>query len=258
MNDRILSNNIYSSYSGTWVHTQRIQYRKLMAGTKKTMAEGEGAPTEEELNEMKKDMGGEEEVSYRLTEARRIRLEQVGFIWSAREGEKGTDAGRITRNSYDDQWDFMFAKLTEYKDKFGDCLVPKRYKENSKLGTWVDTQRVQFKKLKKKLASQGKNYEEAQAEEELLLEVEEEPLQQPEPVTTGMSPKPLVGRLTDDRIRRLQNLGFVWSLRDDWQKHYDELKGKPHRIEWMDGWKNQDCCCFVLKSHNVSLFVFYF
>jgi hypothetical protein len=204
-----------------------------MAGTKKTMAEGEGAPTEEELNEMKKDMGGQEEVSYRLTEARRIRLEQVGFIWSAREGEKGTDAGRITRNSYDDQWDFMFDKLQEYKEKFGDCLVPKRYKENSKLGTWVDTQRVQFKKLKKKLASQGKNYEEAQpgeeqgqaavVEEEELMELE----QQPEPVVAaGMSPKPLVGRLTNDRIRRLQNLGFVWSLRDDWQKHHDELKGK--------------------------------
>jgi hypothetical protein len=29
--------------------------------------------------------------------------------------------------------------------------------------------------------------------------------------------------LTDERIRRLEGLGFVWSLRDDWQKHYDEL-----------------------------------
>ena len=35
--------------------------------------------------------------------------------------------------------------------------------------------------------------------------------------------KPLVGRLTDDRIRRLEELGFIWSLRDDWQKHYAEL-----------------------------------
>lgn len=32
------------------------------------------------------------------------------------------------------------------------------------------------------------------------------------------SSKPMVGRLTDDRIRRLQELGFVWSLRDDWKK----------------------------------------
>jgi hypothetical protein len=36
--------------------------------------------------------------------------------------------------------------------------------------------------------------------------------------------KPIVGRLTDDRIRRLEELGFVWSLRDDWMKHYEELK----------------------------------
>lgn len=40
----------------------------------------------------------------------------------------------------------------------------------------------------------------------------------------GVAPKPLVGRLTVDRIRRLEQLGFVWSLRDDWQKHYEELK----------------------------------
>lgn len=42
--------------------------------------------------------------------------------------------------------------------------------------------------------------------------------------TPGSSSKPLVGRLTDERIRRLDELGFVWSIRDDWQKHYDELK----------------------------------
>jgi len=32
---------------------------------------------------------------------------------------------------------------------------------------------------------------------------------------------------TDDRIRRLEELGFVWSLRDVWMKHYEELK--PYR-----------------------------
>lgn len=33
-----------------------------------------------------------------------------------------------------------------------------------------------------------------------------------------------MGRLTDDRIRRLEEVGFVWSLRDDWKKHFEELK----------------------------------
>jgi len=36
--------------------------------------------------------------------------------------------------------------------------------------------------------------------------------------------QPVVGPLTNDRIRKLESLGFVWSVRDDWQKHYEELK----------------------------------
>lgn len=35
-------------------------------------------------------------------------------------------------------------------------------------------------------------------------------------ISGGATRKPLVGRLTDDRIRRLEELGFRWSLRDDW------------------------------------------
>lgn len=57
--------------------------------------------TEEEINVMK-SCG--DEVTYRLTDERRARLESIGFIWNMREGEKSTEANRITRNSYDDQW----------------------------------------------------------------------------------------------------------------------------------------------------------
>jgi hypothetical protein len=108
-------------------------------------------------------------------------------------------------------------------------LVPKRYKEFPKLGTWVDTQRVQFKKLKKKLAFQGRPHEEGnQSSYEDVSDDEANRGQEHgfEDAAASMAIKPLVGRLTDDRIKRLQELGFVWSLRDDWEKHYDELKGK--------------------------------
>lgn len=209
---------------GTWVHTQRIQYRKLVANKKedgiseeeevaKLLAGHNTNLTEEETAAMACCVG--EEITFRLTEERRKRLEEVGFVWSAREGEKGIDVARVTRNTYDDQWDNMFEKLKEYKQTHGDCLVPKRYKDNPKLGTWVDTQRVQFKKLQKILASKGKTTE---TTNEMAAGVSS-----PEPV--GVAGKPLVGRLTEDRIHRLQALGFVWSLRDDWQKHYEELKG---------------------------------
>jgi hypothetical protein len=36
--------------------------------------------------------------------------------------------------------------------------------------------------------------------------------------------KPVIGRLTGERIRRLEDIGFVWSIRDDWQSHFEELK----------------------------------
>ena len=39
-----------------------------------------------------------------------------------------------------EQWEAMFARLIHYKGLHGDCLVPKRYANDPKLGTWVETQ----------------------------------------------------------------------------------------------------------------------
>jgi len=218
---------------GTWVHTQRIQYRKLISGNtkgtgkEKGMANGELSPggaidpslqyTEENASEIAA-WSVEQAQSYRLTDARRIRLEEVGFCWSAREGNEKTTletSGRITRNSYDDQWDAMFDLLVQYKEQYRDCLVPKRYQANPKLGTWVDTQRVQYKKMLKKIA----DIQHKKQHGETMDDNASEGSGGKEPPGT-----PLVGRLTQERIQRLQNLGFVWSLRDDWAKHYEELK----------------------------------
>ena len=200
-------------FSGTWVHTQRIQYRKMVAGTRK---ESEVIP----------DMVGtssEYDGTFRLTEERRKRLEEVGFIWSAREGEKGMEP-RQNRNSYDDQWDLQFNRLKEYSEKNGDCLVPKRFKEDPRLGTWVDTQRVQFKKMKRKLLEGKVLKYEGPSETNSVAEDNQEYEEDSLSTDKSASSKPIVGRLTDERIRRLEELGFVWSLRDDWQKHYNELK----------------------------------
>ena len=99
----------------------------------------------------------------------------------------------------------MLGKLAAFKRDNGHCLVPKRYAADPKLGTWCDTQRVQRKKLEKKLTERGLTYEEA-----LLAD--------------NGTKRPLIGRLTDDRIKRLSLLGFAWNIRDDWKKHFEELK----------------------------------
>lgn len=58
---------------------------------------------------------------------RKERLEELGFTWAVYEKEP---------------WDEMLEKLKAYKSKYGDCNVPQKWKENRKLGRWVNTQRL--------------------------------------------------------------------------------------------------------------------
>lgn len=43
------------------------------------------------------------------------------------------------------QWEELYARLIEYKEKNGHCLVPNRYKEDKQLGLWVSTQRRNYR-----------------------------------------------------------------------------------------------------------------
>jgi len=56
-------------------------------------------------------------------------LESIGFDWSP----------------YETKWKVRVKELEEYKNTFGDCLVPINYKENKPLAQWVSTQRKYFK-----------------------------------------------------------------------------------------------------------------
>ena len=64
--------------------------------------------------------------SHELPEDRKARLDELGFIWSAREAYCET----------------MFAELKRYRDKHGHCNVPAIWTECPKLGRWVTVQRV--------------------------------------------------------------------------------------------------------------------
>jgi hypothetical protein len=58
---------------------------------------------------------------------RRQRLDEVGFVWDAREAA----------------WEKGLIHLKIYRDRVGDCRVPKTHKENGfELGSWVGVQRV--------------------------------------------------------------------------------------------------------------------
>jgi hypothetical protein len=67
-----------------------------------------------------------------LTAERIQRLEGIGFTWSIRPEPVKT-------------WNRKFQELKTYKSTFGNCMVPQRYQANPQLGTWVHTQRRQYK-----------------------------------------------------------------------------------------------------------------
>ena len=81
------------------------------------------------------------------------RLEALGFEWAA-------PMPRIASS----RWDGMFARLVQFKDRFGHCHVRSRWPEDPQLAKWVYSQRQR----------RGK------------------------------------GRLSADRIQRLDALGFEW------------------------------------------------
>ena len=94
--------------------------------------------------------------SSRMTGERAAELNAIGFCWGMQEV----------------RWMERLRELTEYKEKFGSCMVPTRYDDNPKLGTWVHRQRRQYKMFQ--------------------------------------SHKP--SHITRERISALEKLGFVWRV----------------------------------------------
>ena len=103
----------------------KIQYRKLLSGGRKENPEKDGQKLLSEDIEGGVSTGGEiklskeDDFSFRLTEDRRRKLEEIGFVWSVRESDTKTDQSRMSRNSYDDLWDAMYERLKAYSAKHG-------------------------------------------------------------------------------------------------------------------------------------------
>ena len=95
--------------------------------------------------------------------------------------------------------------MVEYKAQHGDCLVPSRYEANLKLGKWVETQRYEYTKLKRAEASPSLKPDETQ-----------------EDGKPGAKPRVTNARLTEERLRRLESIGFEWKVRNKMKRYYDK------------------------------------
>uniref|UniRef100_A0A7S1VGB4 Helicase-associated domain-containing protein n=1 Tax=Grammatophora oceanica TaxID=210454 RepID=A0A7S1VGB4_9STRA len=86
-------------------------------------------------------------------------------------------------------WERMFTKLEEYKEQFGNTLVPNRYPADVSLGLWVSTQRRNYKSIQTEKAQSS--------------------------------------TMIRNRIRRLESIGFVWKATNprhvSWEHRFQEL-----------------------------------
>lgn len=70
----------------------------------------------------------------RHTQEQRDRLDSIGFKWR--------------KLQLDEQWTDAFRQLLDYKEKYGDCNVPSRWKKCPALARWVHTQRTMYRRNK--------------------------------------------------------------------------------------------------------------
>lgn len=84
-----------------------------------------------------------------------------------------------------ESWETRFKEFVEYKREFGHCHIPLRYKPNPELGKWVNHQRGAYRKYK----NEGEEH----------------------------------STLTQDRIDRLNAIGFIWKVEPTWSTRFSEL-----------------------------------
>ena len=117
----------------------------------------------------------------RLTDEQIKRLKEIDFQFYVKgaDNQLKFEAERRAPKEYA-RWHSYMKMLREYKEKHGDCLVPKVHAPNQALSTWVFAQRQQKRFYDKKEKS----------------------------------------RLTDERVANLEGVGFVWRAKTnkEWQE----------------------------------------
>ena len=113
-----------------------------------------------------------------------VATQRKGYRRAARGAEGALSQKRVdmlraigfeVTSKYEELWSNRVRELKEYKSRYGDTLVPISYVENQSLAQWVSVQRRNYKSLKNGKKPYG---------------------------------------LSRERVRELNNLGFVWNYRE--------------------------------------------
>ena len=158
------------------------------------------------------------------------RLEKIGFVW----------------RPINAAWDEMFAVLTVYKQNYGNCIVPKKWVQNPALAVWVVKNRMEYREGKllpertKRLDELGFEWEPfASTWDELFAALNtykqkhgdcNVPREWPDNPKLGkwcahQRTAYQNGKLPEDRVTRLVELGFAWNSLDAvWEDMFTALR----------------------------------
>jgi hypothetical protein len=162
-----------------------------------------------------------------LSEERRQRVDKLGFVW----------------NVLETAWEEGFRHLTHYRERAGHCRVPQRHEERDfRLGQWVGNQRTGKDTLseerRQRLDKLGfvwdvleTNWDEGfrhltrYREREGHCRVPRDHKEDGFPLGKWVhDQRRRKGTISEDRKRRLNELGFVWNVFEtNWEKGYRYL-----------------------------------
>ena len=169
-------------------------------------------------------------------------LDKVLFNWGVTALEAHSDQ-TVDFISEGPEWEFHFDELARFRDRHGHLRVSRPYPPSPKLPGWLSVQKTKFEKLTlsqiRRLWDLGVRF--AGSENRWffnffkLLEGKER-LGDANDVTIWDNNTPLrnwvgiqrswhnKGRLVRRRVRLLQEIGFIWDVRDaSWERHFSGL-----------------------------------
>ena len=167
----------------------------------------------------------------RMTPERIERLEAIGFVWDAQEAA----------------WQKMYNRFVAFKKNYNSTIVPTRIEDDPELGSWVHDQRSYYKRNDSRMTPERIerleaigfiwDAQEAAWQEMYCRLVEYKQEQEDVNVPRIYDDDPRLGlwastqrssykkgKLSSDRIDRLEAIGFVWDAKEAaWQEMYNRL-----------------------------------
>ena len=149
--------------------------------------------------------------------------------------------GEIVRYDYEERWNAMYSRLVAYKEQYKNTCVPRSYKADPQLASWVNRQRTNYNKLTAERIHQLNsisfvwNSLDARWTEmyDRLVAYKNQYTNTCVPRSYDADPQLAVwvnkqrqnyNKITADRKHQLNSIGFVWNLLDTfWTEMYERL-----------------------------------